>query len=150
MSDYIKYIRGMVGKNPIILCGAAVIAVNPAFDILLQRRTDNGCWGLPGGYAELDERVEDTARRELFEESGITALSLRLFDVFSGPDMRYTYPNGDQVSVVSVVYICEDWSGEATPDGRESAETRFFPIDALPDKLNPPEIAVIERYIASR
>ncbi|OKP87763.1 hypothetical protein A3844_10175 [Paenibacillus helianthi] len=49
---------------------------------LLQRRTDNGLWGLPGGSLELGETLPEVAKRELLEETGLIANSLTLFDVF--------------------------------------------------------------------
>ena len=65
--------------------------------ILLQKRSDNHCWGYAGGSVELDEVVEDAAKRELFEETGLIAEKLELFGVFSGKETHYVYPNGDEL-----------------------------------------------------
>jgi len=45
--------------------------------------SDNGTvqWNIPGGRVEFGERVEDTAIRELFEETGIKATIVKLVDV---------------------------------------------------------------------
>ena len=52
--DYIQSIRPKLGHQKIILnCAGAVVERNGK--ILLQRRSDNGAWGLPGGILELDE-----------------------------------------------------------------------------------------------
>ena len=96
--------RKRVGHIPLMQCGASVIVENERGEILLQQRSDNGAWGYPGGAVELYERVEDAARRELFEETGLHAGKMELLGVFSGPEMAYTYPNGDQVSNVAVSY----------------------------------------------
>ena len=61
MTDYIRSMRALVGHRPILQVGASVIPVNEA--VLLERRTDNHLWGYPGGSVELDEVVEDAARR---------------------------------------------------------------------------------------
>ena len=37
------------------------------------------------------------SKRELFEETGLIAHDLELFGVFSGKDLHYIYPNGDEV-----------------------------------------------------
>ena len=87
---------------------------------------------------ELDEVVEDAARRELFEETGIVALELELFGVFSGKDTHYIYPNGDEVSNVDIVYLCKKYEGSLKCQEKEVEDLRFFPADALPEPLSPP------------
>ena len=139
MTDYIKALRKNIGHAPILQCGASVILVNIDSEILLQKRLDNGCWGFHGGAVELDEVVEDAAKRELYEETGLIVNSLELFGVFSGSDMHYVYPNGDEVSNVDIVYICRDYSGVLKAGLSEVSELRFFPIDNLPDNISPPQ-----------
>ncbi len=67
MSNYIVELRKVIGNRPLIACSACVIVVDDAERILLQRRTDNGLWGLPGGAMEIGETLEQTARREAYE-----------------------------------------------------------------------------------
>ncbi len=140
MSNYILDLRKTVGHRPLLQVGASVIVENEAGEVLLQRRADNHLWGYAGGSVELDEVVEEAAARELFEETGLRAKSLELFGVFSGPDMHYTYPNGDEVSNVDIVYLCREWEGTLTPQDEEVEELRFFSADALPPEaeLMPP------------
>ena len=73
MSGYIMDLRKIVGHRTLLQVGASVIVEDEQGRVLLQKRTDNHCWGYPGGSTELDERVEDAAARELFEETGIRA-----------------------------------------------------------------------------
>lgn len=68
MSSYIMDLRKLVGHKPILQVGASVIVEDSDGRILLQKRKDNHCWGYAGGSVELDERVEEAAKRELFEE----------------------------------------------------------------------------------
>lgn len=147
MTEYIKTIRKMVGHAPVFICGASVIVVNESGELLLQKRHDNGCWGYHGGCIELDEVVEEAAKRELFEETGLTANSLEFFGIFSGPDMHYVYSNDDEVSIVDIVYICHDWTGEIKPDPSEVDELRFFAPDKIPDNISPPAIKALKTYI---
>lgn len=60
--------------------------------------------------------------------------------MFSGPDMHYTYPNGDGVSNIDIVYLCREWDGEMTPQVGEVEELCFFSAADLPDALMPPNI----------
>lgn len=145
MTDYIKSIRKLVGHAPLITAGAGILLINSNNEILLQRRRDNGMWALHGGAVEFCECVEDAARRELFEETGLLAHSIELFGVFSGLELHYIYPNGDEVSIISVIYICRDWEGVPVPQLEEVSELRFFLINSLPEDISPPDKSVLQK-----
>lgn len=131
--SYVSELRDLVGHRPLLLAAAGVIVVDDAGRWLLQRRVDDGRWGLLGGALELGESFEDAARRELFEESGLTVGSLHQLDVYSGPEFRLTYPNRDQVFVVGVTFLAGDVTGAAVADGQEGSELGWFSPDQLPD-----------------
>ncbi|MBN2238245.1 MAG: NUDIX domain-containing protein [Dehalococcoidales bacterium] len=146
MADYIRTIRKKIGHDPLMICGASVIVYKDG-SILLQKRKDNGFYGYPGGCVELYEEVEHAAARELFEETGLTAVSLELFGVFSGEDMAYTYPNKDQVSVVDIVFVCTEFTGEVITATDETTDCLWFGIDNLPENINPTNIRPIQDFV---
>ncbi len=150
MSDYIMDLRKIVGHRPLLQVGASVIVEDEAGRILLQLRSDNHCWGYAGGSVELDEVVEEAARRELYEETGLTAEKLELFGIFSGKDTHYIYPNGDEVSNVDIVYICREYSGELKCQDGEVDALRFFDPDDLPENLSPPIVKPLMKWVESR
>lgn len=76
------------------------------------------------GGMEIGETVEETAKRELFEETGLTANSLELLGVFSGEELHYTYPNGDRACIVEILYICRDFAGVLLPEKAEILELK--------------------------
>ncbi|MDO4407534.1 MAG: NUDIX domain-containing protein [Eubacteriales bacterium] len=148
MSGYIMDLRQIVGHRTLIQCAASIICVDRQGRILLGKRTDNHKWGYSGGAIEIDETVEDCARRELLEEMGITAGELELFYINSGPEAHYIYPNGDEVSNVEIIYICRDYSGEIRPQEEEIEEIRYFSIDELDlDQISLPIRPVMKRFL---
>ena len=145
--DYISNLRQYIGTQAIIMCGACVILVNEKDEILLHHRKEQDIWGLPGGAMELKESLEDTARREVFEEINLVCRQLHLLNVFSGPELYHQYPDGNEVYNVTVAYICSDYSGHIEVDPREGRDAKFFPIDALPSNLSNPIKPVIKAYL---
>ncbi|HMM30400.1 MAG TPA: NUDIX hydrolase [Clostridia bacterium] len=150
MGNYIMDLRKLVGHRPLLQCGASVIVENEKGELLLQLRADNGCWAYSGGSVEPDEEVMEAARRELFEETGLNALSLTLYGVFSGADMHYIYPNGDEVSNIDIVYVCKSYRGTLSPQAGEVKELRFFPPESLPQNLSPPNARALRQYVSER
>ena len=147
---YISELRELIGTRPIIMVGANVMVVDSENRLLLQLRTDNNCWGLPGGSMELGESLQEVAKRELYEECNLTANQLTFFNIYSGEEFYYQYPHGDEIYNVIATFICEDYEGELRADKDEVLALQFFSIDELPSNLSPPEIPIIHEYIESR
>lgn len=150
MSNYIMDLRAIVGHRTLLQVGASVIVEDNKGRILLQKRLDNKCWGYAGGSVELDEKVEDAAKRELYEETGLIANSLELFGIFSGKDTHYIYPNGDEVSNVDIVFICRDYSGELILQKDEVDELKFFHVEEIPKEISPPLKIVLNKWIETK
>ena len=148
MSGYIMDLRKLVGHRTIIQAAGSVIVVNEKGELLLGKRTDNGLWGYAGGSVEIDERIEDCARRELFEEMGIIAQKLEFFCVNSGPETHYIYPNGDEVSNIEIIYVCKEWEGIPKSVDGEMADLKFYPpAEIVLDEVSPPIRHVIDSFI---
>ena len=146
---YIMELRKLVGTRPVIMVGGCVLLCDHQ-RLLLQRRTDNGLWGLARGSLEPGESLEDVAKRELFEEAGLVANELTLFDVFSGEQLYYEYPNGDEVFNVVTAFTCNDYNGFLKADGVEVQELRFFGFDEIPLDLSPPDIPIIQKFLKEK
>jgi 8-oxo-dGTP pyrophosphatase MutT (NUDIX family) len=91
---------------------------------------------------ELGEIVEDAARREVWEETELELGELSLFGVFSGPDLFYVYPNGDEVYNVTIVYRAHFPGGEVRLND-EHTEWRWFATTDIPEDISPPIKPVI-------
>ncbi len=92
---------------------------------------------MPGGISELGENLEDTLRREILEETGLTFERAELLTVLGGPDTFNRVANGDEFFAYTAVYRVQDWFGVPTADGEEGLELRFFALDALPERVSP-------------
>jgi len=141
--DYIHDLRKLVGSRPLIMVGAALLALNQNNQLLMIRRTDNGCWGIPGGSMELGETLENTIIRETKEEIGIEIKEIHFFKVYSGQDLHYQYPNGDEVYMVSIVYLTRDLLGNLIINPVEHTEYQYFDIHNLPARISPPIIPIL-------
>lgn len=132
--NYIQSLRKAIGTKPIIAPGSAVIVLNEQNELLLQLRSDTNDWGIPGGGMELGDSFEETAGRELQEETGLVALELELLDIASGKEYYYRFPHGDEIYNVTAIFKAANVSGTLKSD-EESLELGYFPLDSLP-KLN--------------
>ena len=96
--------------------------------LLIRRRKEPfaGLWALPGGFVEAGEDLDDAARRELAEETGVLAQQLQQVRAFGRPERD---PRGH---VISIAYrgVAPDC---ATPRaGSDADEVRWFSLKALP------------------
>ena len=113
---------------------ASGIVVNEKGEILLQKRADNGQWGLPSGYVDIGESVEHGAIREIWEETGIHTQVKRLVGIYSDPQHNViaAYPDCSLIQFAIVVFVCEYLSGQLRISD-ESTDIGYFPPDNLPD-----------------
>jgi len=146
MTEYIKTMRKYIGHERLLIVGAGIV-IHKNGKLLLQKRKDNGCWAIHGGALELGETTEQAAKRELLEETGLVANALQLIDVFSGPELLYTYPNGDMVANVCVIYLCEDFSGKMLTHTDETTDLQWFELDSIPDNISPPDIPILKQAV---
>ncbi len=148
--DYILQLRQLIGTRPILMVGAAILVVDRQQRLLLMKRSDSGCWGPPGGATEPGERVEEAAKRETLEETGLMIHSMNLFGVFSGPELYYKYPNGDEVYNVTIVYLSRDFTGWSDQPvitlDHEHTEWGWFDKEHIPADISPPMRPSIEHY----
>src|SRR5690606_1943037 len=123
--DFVLALREHVGNAPLSLVGATAVVFRDE-KVLLGRRADNGAWQTIAGIVEPGEEPADAAARECLEEAGIVVSVDRLALVHQLP--RVTYPNGDQVDYLDLVFRCSWVSGDPHPADGELTEVGFYDL----------------------
>ncbi|WP_410630924.1 NUDIX hydrolase [Amycolatopsis sp. cmx-4-83] len=141
-----------VASEPALRVGARVLLLNPADEVLLIHARDpddpgHHWWELPGGGQDPGEKLEDTARREIAEETGLVldAIGRKLWT----RESRFTY-RGRQHHRLDHVYLARTDDTAPQVALRHSAnervgliDRRWWSIDELSqcaDKLLPAEL----------
>ncbi len=111
--------------------GNGIGADHPDLRVLLIRRRHwpfQGCWAIPGGFVGMDESLDDAARRELEEETGLRDVYLEQLYTFGEPG------RDPRTRVISVAYyaLLPGARHEARA-GDDAREARWFPVTALPE-----------------
>ena len=98
-------------------------------EVLLVRRKGHpyiGRWAFPGGFTEEGETLEQSAARELKEETGIDCQFLSQFKAFGDPGRD---PRGRTITIVFYAYVDEDTEAVADDD---AADVDWFDFNSLP------------------
>jgi len=124
-------------KRPLV--GIAVMVIKDNRVLFGKRRNahGSGTWAFPGGHLEFNESIEDCARREVSEETGIQIKNLRCGpytnDIFSDEDKHYVtlFVTADYEAGTAVVkepHKCEKWAWFKWPP---DVQPCFLPIQNL-------------------
>lgn len=138
--SYLSELRAVWGQRPLPAVGVSVLLRDERGRVLLQRRGDDGQWGVIGGSLEPGEDFLTAAHRELYEETGLRCPDLRALPLaeglVSGSEMFHRYPNGDEVYLVGLRTegtVPAAALAQARPDDSgETLELRWFALDDLP------------------
>jgi 8-oxo-dGTP diphosphatase len=116
------------------MIGVSGVVLNEQRQILLLRHRfwRPGTWGLPSGYANKQEKLEDTLCREVREETGYEVQVMRFLRMVSGFRLR-----------LEGSYLGKITGGVRQLDPKEVIEAQFFEKDALPEGLLPSHRQII-------
>lgn len=97
--------------------------------LLVQRKSDpyKNMWALPGGFLEEDEELEDGARRELHEETGLQIEKLTQLKAFGAVGRD---PRG---RTITVAFSGKTKTEEEVRGGDDAAAAKWFRLDDLPE-----------------
>ena len=154
ISPYLKRLRERVGHALVLLPAVAILVWDEDGRLLMVQERQTGLWQTVGGAIEPDEAPGEAAIREAEEEAGVRVHLDGVRAVVGGPQYRLTYPNGDLVGYVSIVYDARVTAGTPRPDGEETVTAAWFSIgelgglalsDFTVELLGDPEVAILDR-----
>ena len=128
--------RPLTGMPVRLGLGANAVIFDDDGLVLLEKRSDNGWWGLPGGHVEIGESAQDAVVREVLEETGLRVEVIRLMGIYSHPDnfCFVQYPDGNTAHVLSTVFECTPTGGRLQMS-EESTDLQYHPVDGLPEQV---------------
>lgn len=117
--------------NSLVPGGSAIVA-NETGEVLLQRRSDNDRWALPGGTMDIGETIGDAVAREVREETGIEAELTGILGVYSDPEHVFAYDDGEVRQQFNVCFTGRVIGGNLQPSD-ESSQVGFFSLSEVED-----------------
>lgn len=117
--------------RPAVTADVAVLRLEAVPEILLVQRKDppfKDMWALPGGFMEMEESLEEAARRELLEETSISAAELIRFDTYDKPGRD---PRGRTITQVFVM-LWKTGMGEPKA-GSDASALAWHELTSLPE-----------------
>jgi len=112
-------------KTPLLAADAVILFREGIVLIRRENPPFQGCYALPGGFVEMGERVEEAAKREAREETGLDIDLLEMVGVYSDPARD---PRGH---VVSVAFLAQGRG--RLQSGSDARSAQAFPWRGLPD-----------------
>ncbi|MBI5151460.1 MAG: NUDIX hydrolase [Candidatus Pacebacteria bacterium] len=109
-----------------------VIMLNERKEVLFIRRAampQQGWWSLPGGYVDWGERLEQTAKREVKEETGLDVSTITFFRLYDNPARDL-----DGRQNIGHCFIAT-YQGVLTANEEEATDIQWFPLHQLPENV---------------
>jgi 8-oxo-dGTP pyrophosphatase MutT (NUDIX family) len=130
--SYMRWLRDKVGDSLLLSPSVAAIIHDHQGRLLLQEKSSGEAWSLPAGGIELGESPQEAIIREVMEETGYVVSIHAIAGVFGGKAFRYTYPNGDPVEYVAILFQCKILGGSGVPTDTETKSLGYFARDDMP------------------
>ena len=133
--SYMGQIRGLAGDRVLMFIAARAVLRDDDGRVLLIQRSDNGLWALPAGAMELGESIAECAVREVAEETGLTALKITPYALYTGAGYTFTNMWGHTYQHFVTGFRVDEWTGELQKVTDESLDAGFFDLADPPFEI---------------
>jgi 8-oxo-dGTP pyrophosphatase MutT (NUDIX family) len=151
MSDQLTF-GNPVSDSTQVRAGVMVLVKDSDGRILLEQRSDCKLWGFPGGRIDAGETIEQSAIREVLEETGLKVRVIRLLGIYSDPkDGRIVrYPRSTNTVQLVDCYVEVEIISGTLKKSPESLDLKFFNQSEFPAKefMVPAALRPISDYFA--
>ncbi len=112
---------------------AGMILLNDTNEIFLMRRSsntrnDHNMWSIPGGRVEMNEKVEDAAKRETLEECGVTVEEVQHLGFVDHILNEYSQ------HWIPQIFLATKWTGDPMNCEKDKCEeVGWYALDHLPE-----------------
>jgi 8-oxo-dGTP diphosphatase len=129
-------------ENPLPVVSSVLVKERKILLVKRGKKPYRGMWGLPTGFAETGENIEEAALRELEEETGIQGKVLSLIDVDSCKNYFY----GDLLFITFEV----EQTGGLISSGSDTVGVQYFPLEKVPKLAFRSSIKAVNTYIKEK
>lgn len=133
-----------------VVPSASAIVTDELGRILLIKRRDNELWALPGGGHDIGETIEQTAIREVKEETGLDVEVVALTGIYTDPAHVVAFSNGEVRQQFSLCFTTRQKGGTLTIDHESTDIAWTSPDDIARLKMHPSMRLRISHYLEGR
>ncbi len=110
------------------------VVFNESGEILMVKEKVDGCWSLPGGWADVGYTPAEVAVKEVQEETGLAVKTVRLLAVLD----KRNHPHPPEGWYVYKIFIlCEKIGGEIVENTTETSDIQYFSLENIPSLSEP-------------
>ncbi len=138
-ADIIQNCSGLDLDNIKVALSAQPGYVTPKMDVrgaifddnkvLMVQEITDGCWSLPGGWADVNVSPSGMVEKEVWEETGLRVKAVKMVGLYEANHDREPL---NVFHAYKAVFLCQTLSGELTTS-YETPQVSFFPIEQLPN-----------------
>ena len=105
------------------------VIFNESGEILMVKEKVDGCWSLPGGWADVGYTPSEVAVKEVREETGLEVKTIRILAVI---DKRNHLHPPEGWYVYKIFILCKKIGGNILTDTTETSDIQYYSLETLP------------------